>query len=167
MRQRTLSGGQLSPFQRHSRQKRYPVEVLMLDRAGDMQEKQSDKEVSSECMIANEFIMQSVLSGETARVIPDPLHGAHCWQWCQPPDPDYFNTRKGNSTALSRLLMLRKISGGPGRGMRRNRNYPPPDLSGQAETARRMVRKGFAPVNRAVSTVVRKSASASAAHLAR
>ena len=47
------------------------------------------------------------------------------------------------------------------------RNYPPPALTRQAETAPRIVWKGFAPDSRAVSTVVRKSASASAAHLAR
>ena len=46
-------------------------------------------------------------------------------------------------------------------------NYPPPALTSQAETAPRMVWKGLAPDNRAVSTVVRRSASASAAHLAR
>ena len=46
-------------------------------------------------------------------------------------------------------------------------NYPPPALTRQAETAPRIVWKGFAPDSRAVSTVVRKSASASAAHLAR
>ena len=46
-------------------------------------------------------------------------------------------------------------------------NYPPPTLICQAETAARMVWKGFAPANRAVSTVVRRLAWASAAHLAR
>ena len=46
-------------------------------------------------------------------------------------------------------------------------NYPPLALSYRAETAPRMVWKGLAPDNRAVSTVVRRSASASAAHLAR
>ena len=47
------------------------------------------------------------------------------------------------------------------------RNYPPRALSYRAETAPRMVWKGLAPDSRAVSTVVRRSASASAAHLAR
>ena len=46
-------------------------------------------------------------------------------------------------------------------------NYSPPGLRDQAETAPRMVLKGLAPDSRAVSTVVRRSASASAAHLAR
>jgi len=46
-------------------------------------------------------------------------------------------------------------------------NYPPPALSYPAETAPRMVLNGLASVSRAVSTVVRMSASASAAHLAR
>ena len=44
---------------------------------------------------------------------------------------------------------------------------PPRALSYRAETAPRMVWKGLAPDSRAVSTVVRRSASASAAHLAR
>lgn len=47
------------------------------------------------------------------------------------------------------------------------RNYPPLALSYRAETAPRMVWKGLAPDSRAVSTVVRRSASASAAHFAR
>ena len=46
------------------------------------------------------------------------------------------------------------------------RNYPPP-TSYQAVTAPRMVWNGVHPARRAVSTVVRKAASASAAHLAR
>ena len=46
-------------------------------------------------------------------------------------------------------------------------NYPPRALSYRAETVPRMVWKGLAPDSRAVSTVVRRSASASAAHLAR
>ena len=45
-------------------------------------------------------------------------------------------------------------------------NYPPP-TGYQAVTAPRMVWKGLLPERRAVSTVVRRAASASAAHLAR
>ena len=45
-------------------------------------------------------------------------------------------------------------------------NYPAP-TSYQAVTAPRMVWNGVDPARRAVSTVVRKAASASAAHLAR
>jgi hypothetical protein len=46
------------------------------------------------------------------------------------------------------------------------RNYPPP-LIAQAVTAPRMVWNGVFPLSLAVSTVVRRAASASAAHLAR
>jgi hypothetical protein len=46
-------------------------------------------------------------------------------------------------------------------------NYPPPASSDQAEMAPSMVWKGLHPDRRAVSTVDRMAASASAAHLAR
>ena len=46
-------------------------------------------------------------------------------------------------------------------------NYPPPTSDDQAEMAPSMVWKGLLPDRRAVSTVDRIAASASAAHLAR
>ena len=69
------------------------------------------------------------------------------------------------AAALGVSHMALRLSAGE--RVRGDRNYPPPGLRDQAETAPRMVLKGLAPDSRAVSTVVRRSASASAAHLAR
>ncbi len=70
------------------------------------------------------------------------------------------------------VVLCRNVSGAAVIGHRlgppdNGSNYPPPATDDQAETVPSIVWKGLHPDRRAVSTVDRMAASASAAHLAR